>query len=163
LGYFGGDTAKGRRGYARYVEQGLAADLENPLELGKGHGIVGDRDFVDEVRLRYLSPDVDARELPAMDKIRGRVEPESIVAAVCTELRVRREDLLKRGSRGIGRGVLMELLYRHGGLKQPEIGSMLGIDYSAVSVARKRFQEQMEKDGDVKRLMVKLTEVLKLG
>ena len=156
LGYFGGDTAKGRRGYARYVEQGLAAALENPLELGKGHGIVGDRDFVDEVRLRYLSPEVDARELPAMDKIRGRVEPESIVEAVCTELRVGREDLLKRGTRGIGRGLLMELLYRCGGLKQPEIGSMLGIDYSAVSVARKRFQHQMEKDGDVRALMERL-------
>lgn len=156
LGYFGGDRAKGRRGYARYVEQGLVAELENPLELGKGHGIVGDRDFVEEVRLRYLSPEVDARELPAMDKIRGRVEPESIVEAVCTELRVGREDLLKRGYRGIGRGLLMELLYRYGGLKQREIGAMLGIDYSAVSVARKRFQEQMEEDGDVKRLMLKL-------
>jgi len=163
LGYFGGDTAKGRRGYARYVEQGLAADLENPLELGKGHGIVGDRDFVEAVRLRYLSPDVDARELPAMDKIRGRVEPESIVEAVCTELRVGREDLLKRGSRGIGRGILMELLYRYGGLKQPEIGAMMGIDYSAVSIARKRFQEQMEKDGDARALMERLGAFFRQG
>jgi REP element-mobilizing transposase RayT len=163
LGYFGGDTAKGRRGYARYVEQGLAADLENPLELGKGHGIVGERDFVDEVRLRYLSPDADARELPAVDKIRGRVESERIVEAVCTELRVGREDLLKRGSRGIGRGILMELLYRYGGLKQPEIGAMMGIDYSAVSIARKRFQELMENDGDARVLMERLEGVLRQG
>ena len=46
LAHFGGDTARGRRGYARYVEQGLSASLENPLELGKGHGIVGDADYV---------------------------------------------------------------------------------------------------------------------
>ena len=163
LGYFGGDTAKGRRGYARYVEQGLVADLENPLALGKGHGIIGERDFVDEVLLRYLPPDVEARELPAMDKIRGRVAPERILETVCTELGVGREGLLKRGSRGIGRGILMELLYRYGGMKQPEIGAMMGIDYSAVSIARKRFQEQMENNSEVKRLMVKLTEVLKLG
>jgi putative transposase len=163
LGYFGGDTAKGRRGYARYVEQGLVADMENPLELGKGHGIVGDQDFVNEVRFRYLSPEVDAREVPAVERIRGRVEPESIVESVCAELRVGREDMLKKGSRGIGRGILMELLYRYGGLKQPQIGAMLGIDYSAVSIARKRFQEQMEKDGDVRDLMERLEASLKKG
>lgn len=156
MGYFGGDTAKGRRGYARYVEHGVVAELENPLTLGKGHGIIGERDFVEEVRLRYLSPEVDAREVPAVEKIRGRVEPERIVETVCAALGAGREDLLKRRSRGIGRGVLMELLYRFGGLKQPEIGAMLGIDYSAVSIARKRFQSQMEKDGDVRRLMEKL-------
>jgi len=32
----------------------------------------------------------------------------------------------------------MEMLYRYGGMKQREIGELMGIDYSAVSVARKR-------------------------
>ena len=30
--------AKSRRGYARYVEHGVMAELEKPLELGKGMG-----------------------------------------------------------------------------------------------------------------------------
>jgi len=37
----------------------------------------------------------------------------------------------------------MELLYRHGGLRQREIGALMGIDYSAVSVSRKRLQASM--------------------
>ena len=150
LGYFGGDTSGGRRSYARYVEQGLVTDLENPLELGKGHGIIGERDFVDAVRDRYLSPAINVRELPAAEKIRGRVEPERIVAAVCAVLKVERDDLMKKGYRGCGRGLLMEMLYRYGGMKQPEIGAMLGIDYSAVSVGRKRFQMLVDKNPELR-------------
>jgi CBS domain-containing protein len=155
LGYFGGDTSSGRRGFARYIEQGLVTDLENPLELGKGHGIIGERDFVDAVRARYLSPAIKVRELPAAGKIKGRVEPERLVSAVCTVLRVGRDDLLKKGYRGYGRGLLMEMLYRYGGMNQPEIGAMLGIDYSTVSVGRKRFLMKMETDSEIASLFAK--------
>jgi putative transposase len=146
LDYFGGDTSSGRRGYARYVGQGLAIDLENPLELGKGHGIIGERDFVDGVRDTYLSPSVNSRELPTAEKLRGHVEPERIVEAVCAELKIGRADLVKKGYRGAGRGLLMEMLYRYSGMKQPQIGAMLGIDYSTVSIGRKRFLIMMETD-----------------
>ena len=156
LDYFGGDMSSGRRSYARYVEQGLATDLENPLELGKGHGIIGERDFVDAVRNRYLPPAIKVRELPAAKKISGRVEPELIVATVCTVLKIGRDDLLKNGYRGYGRGLLMEMLYRYGGMKQPEIGAMLGIDYSAVSVGRKRFLLMMEADPELQSLFAKV-------
>ena len=155
LDYFGGDTSSGRRGYARYVEQGLVIDLENPLELGKGHGIIGERDFVDAVRDKYLSPAIKVRELPAAEKIRGRVEPELIVTTVCAVLNIGRDDLMKKGYRGSGRGLLMELLYRFGGMKQPEIGAMLGIDYSAVSIGRKRFLMMMEADPELQSLFAK--------
>ena len=59
LTYFGGDTARGRKGYALYVEQGLSVDFLNPLDLGKGHGIVGDADYVIAIRDRHLSGDTD--------------------------------------------------------------------------------------------------------
>jgi hypothetical protein len=163
LGYFGGDTSSGRRGYARYVEQGLVTDLENPLEMGRGHGIIGERDFVDAVRDRYLSPAIYDRELPAAVRIKGRVEPELIVSAVCTELNVGREDLMKKGYRGSGRGILMELLYRYGRMKQPEIGTMLGIDYSAVSIGRKRFRMMMEAEPELKCLYAKIKSRISQG
>ena len=155
LDYFGGDTSSGRRSYVRYVEQGLAVDLENPLELGKGHGIIGERDYVDMVRDRYLSPTIKARELPAAQQLGKRVEPDRIVSAVCAVLKVGREQLMKKGYRGAGRGLMMELLYRYGRMKQAEIGSMLGIDYSAVSIGRKRFLMMMEAEPELKSLFEK--------
>jgi hypothetical protein len=45
-----------------------------------------------------------------------------------------------------GRGLRTELLYRLGGLKQREIGAMLGVDYSAVSIFRKPFDHLMKGD-----------------
>ena len=42
------------------------------------------------------------------------------------------------------RGILMELLYRHGGLTQQAIGAHLGgLDYTAVSHERRRVRERM--------------------
>ncbi|MBA4396811.1 MAG: hypothetical protein C0394_05450 [Syntrophus sp. (in: bacteria)] len=43
--------------------------------------------------------------------------------------------------------MLMELLYRFCSIRQPEIGKLLGgIDYSAVSQARKRLHTKIESD-----------------
>ena len=163
LDYFGGDTVHGRRGYARYVEQGLSADLVNPLELGKGHGIVGDADFVDGIRERYLSRGADTREIPAARTPAVRLDPERIIEAVCAETGVSREAVLRKGSRGGGRGLLMEMLYRYGGLSQREIGAMLGIDYSAVSIGRKRFLMMMDADPDLKSLVAKVKNQISQG
>jgi chromosomal replication initiation ATPase DnaA len=74
------------------------------------------------------------------------VEPERIIRVICEIYQVEREDLLRRGYKGVGRGVLMEMLYRYGGMNQREIGQLMGIDYSAVSVMRKRLSGLQEKD-----------------
>ena len=55
-----------------------------------------------------------------------------------------------------GRGLRTELLYRYGGLRQREIGAMLGVDYSAVSIGRKRFLMLMEADPELESLFAKV-------
>jgi putative transposase len=101
--------------------------------------------------------------MPAAQQLRGRIEPDLIVSAVCTELNVGREDLMKKGYRGSGRGILMELLYRYGRMKQPEIGTMLGIDYSAVSIGRKRFRMMMEAEPELNCLYAKIKSRISQG
>jgi hypothetical protein len=160
LSYFGGDTVRGRRGYARYVEHGISAALDNPLKLGKGHGIVGDAGYVDAVRGQYLTGDADSREIPAARSSAVRISPERLIEAVCAETGVSREALLRKGCRGVNRGLLMEMLYRHGGMKQREIGALLGIDYSAVSISRKRLEHRMREDRNVRLLVEKLAVML---
>jgi hypothetical protein len=58
--------------------------------------------------------------------------------------------------RGAERGLLMDLLYRHGGVNQRQIGERMGIDYSAVSIRRKRFMAAMENDRRLKALFALL-------
>src|SRR4030042_6505512 len=95
---------------------------------------------------RFLPASIQSRELPAVRKILGQIEPEKIIRVACKEMGVKREDLLRRGYGGIARGLLMELLYRYGGMNQREIGELMGIDYSAGSVRGKRFDVLQEKD-----------------
>jgi len=64
-------------------------------------------------------------------------------------LKVEREELLRRGAKGVVRGVLTEMSYRYGGMNQREIGELMGIDHSAVSVMRKRLSAIQEKDRDL--------------
>jgi DNA-binding MarR family transcriptional regulator len=59
---------------------------------------------------------------------------------------VDRRELLRKGYKGVGRGVLMELLYRYGRMNQREIGELMGVDYSAVSVMRKRLSGLQKRD-----------------
>ena len=146
LGYCGGDTVRGRRRYKEFVEVGVGVEVEDPLEVGRGYGIVGAKEFIEKIRERYLPAAMQARELPAVRGIMRRVEPERIIGVVCKEMGVRREEVMRRGYGGVARGLLMEFLYRYGGMNQREIGEVMGVDYSAVSVGRKRFQAVRGRD-----------------
>ena len=58
-------------------------------------------------------------------------------------------------------GSSRELLYRYTGLKQPEIGRLPGIDYTGVSVARKRLIQLLEKDRLLKKIMEQIQKALR--
>ena len=50
----------------------------------------------------------------------------------------------------------MELLYRVGGLKGHEIGSLLGIGYTSVSQERRRLKERLRNDRNLQALFTRL-------
>ncbi len=65
------------------------------------------------------------------------------------------------GKRTIERSMLMEFLYRFCHITQPEIGRLVGgIDYSAVSQARKRLQVRLEEEPKLKKIFYKLSDQL---
>ncbi|MCX5810135.1 MAG: hypothetical protein NTX36_12340, partial [Proteobacteria bacterium] len=74
------------------------------------------------------------------------VQPDKILKAIAGSLNLHTEDFLQKGYKGIARSLAMEMLYRYGGMNQREIGELMSIDYSAVSVARKRLAGVLQKD-----------------
>ncbi len=54
LPQMGGDNRKGRQGYRKFILSELEGELENPLELGRGHGIVEGKDFVGWVKQKLV-------------------------------------------------------------------------------------------------------------
>ena len=47
---------------------------------------------------------------------------------------------------GLLRQMAMDMLYRHGGLTNPAIGKLMGLDYSTVSIDRKRLREKVSRE-----------------
>jgi hypothetical protein len=146
LAYFGGDTPTGGRKYEVFVREGLTGKLPNPLERGTGHGIIGESEFIEKIRGEYVRSGVGSREIPAVKRILAQVEPERIIREICEAFKVKRDELLRKGYKGVGRGILMDMLYRNGGMNQREIGELMDIDYSAVSVMRKRLSTLQKND-----------------
>jgi hypothetical protein len=157
LAYWGGDTAKGRRKYEDFVMEGIAGKILNPLERGEGHGIVGASEFIKKIRGQYIRSGMESREVPAVKKILAQVEPRRIIRVICETFEAKSEELLRKGYRGIARGVLMEMLYRYGGMNQREIGELMDVDYSAVSVGRTKFRTLQEED----KSLMKQVEIIK--
>ena len=118
------------------------------MQKGKGYGVVGDEDFGERVQGRFLKAIRESREVPGVRGIIGQIAPAKILVVVSKETGIKGEDLKKKGGRGIGRGLLMEMLYRYGGLNQREIGEMMGVDYSSVSVARRPQSHLMHRNRD---------------
>ncbi len=157
----GGDNRKGRQRYRRFVEWGIEQGTKNPLELGKGNGIIGEADFVKWIKKKYLSKDTSKREQPALRELKKEFKPQELIERFAELIGKRKEDICQRGKQSLERSMLMEFLYRFCHITQPEIGRLVGgIDYSAVSQARKRLRVRLEVEPKLKKRFYKLSDQL---
>lgn len=136
-----------REKYARFVEEGLQRGYPTPWEDLKGQVVLGKNSFCKRVKRRWVRGVGSAKEQPSL-RILREINPQEILKEASAYFKLKPEDLArKRGGYGDQRAVVMELMHRHGGLKQEEIGRRLGnVDYTLVSLARKRLREKMERD-----------------
>ena len=153
LDCFNGDTTEGRRIYRQFVYKGLKEDPDSPLEEGKGCGIVGSSVFTEYIREKYLEKVSlkSQREQPFLKAVSVGYTPDELIAWFCKLINEDQSEICRRGRNSTDRAILMELLYRYCNIKQPEIGLLVGgIDYSAVSYARKRLRLKIKKDASLK-------------
>ncbi|MDZ7831940.1 MAG: transposase [Desulfobacterales bacterium] len=163
LDCFGGDTSQGRKRYRRFVYNGLTGDLEGVSDLVNKMGIIGDSDFVEHIRQTYLEKDAGQshREQPQLKVARTYWMPEDLIKNVSQILGKEEDEICRRGKNAKDRAMLMELLYRFCDITQAEVGRLVGgIDYSAVSVARKRLRLSMESDAALKQQFEEIADKL---
>jgi hypothetical protein len=162
LGYMGRDDRKGRLAYRKFIKWGIDKDVVNPLELGKGLGVVGKEGFVQWVKEEFLSGIKEVkREQPALRELGKMFEPEEMVGHFTRVTGEKREEICRRGKNSTERAMLMEFLYRFCKITQPEIGRIVGgIDYSAVSQARRRLQKRLEQDQKLRKRFNELSDQL---
>ena len=161
LDYFGGDDVKGRRQYAIFVKEGIGAEVENPFEEVVGQLVLGGEEFVERIKERFLSQEQKDRETPALRSIPASKNPAQVIDAAAGILGLAPNRLIARGKATVERGLVMELLYRHCGMTQPQIGQLMGdIYYSTVSRSRKKFLERLKEDEHLRTTFCEITSTL---
>jgi hypothetical protein len=140
LGEYGGDTGIGRREYKKT----LLGEIDWSGEIKEqiiGRSILGGEDFIARVKEEYMEG-IKGRELPSVKEIHRYRSKEEILKAIKEETGKGIEAI--RAEKGDLRRMVMDVLYRAGGLKGPEIGRLFGVDYGSVSQERKRLRERSE-------------------
>ncbi|MCK9420710.1 MAG: transposase [Nitrospirae bacterium] len=149
LGEYGGDTVKARKEYKKRIYAEIAGDTEIKESI-IGQSILGGAAFIAWVKDNYIEGMKD-RERPAVREIHRHRTQEEVFTATKQETG-KDVDAISKG-KGDLRRIVMDLLYRTGGLKGPEIGLIFGIDYGTVSQERKRLREKIQKDRKIRSLM----------
>ena len=156
LDQYGGDTPGGR---SRYKKQ-IARDLVDGLPLREklvGQSLLGEEGFVNTITEKFIAAKKD-REQPAIAAIRRFVARDEILRVLADACGRSVEQIL--AEKGVLRQMAMDLLYRHGGMNNPEIGSLMGIDYSTVSQGRRRLRAKITRDKKLQGLMQDIESIL---
>lgn len=113
----------GRPEYHAFVVDGLKRGMEDPFQDVKGQVILGDDDFVKDVK-RYLRRG-SRREQPSYREIveTSVLEPEVIMGVLARGCGVSAGTLQRRRANGVLRGIAAELLYRYSEITRPRSDS----------------------------------------
>ena len=109
-----------------------------------GQSILGREDFVEKILDRYLTRDPDTREQPSLRELNCMKAQNDVIRVVEEDTGKSLDEI--KSAKGIMRNILMDLLYREGGLNNAEIGRLLNVDYSTVSQGRKTLRDRLKKD-----------------
>jgi len=157
LAEYGGDNQKGRRMYW----QTLQSDLSKKVEIkGKiiGNALLGNDSFVKRIKEEHLNK--IEKEIPSLRKINSYCLKDRVIETVCKEIG---SDLdIIKNHKGVNRQILMEMLYCYAGLKGCEIGELMELDYSTISVGRKRLREKILRHVDLQVLVKRIEDKLSI-
>jgi len=138
--------------YYKFIVEGLDKDIKDPFKEMKNGGILGGDKFLKKIRKEHLEAG-SSREQPIYRELKsGTIKPEELINETAKYFNVKKEEFSVKQGDGIKRGIISELLYKYSGIKQKEIGKMLGnIDYSAVSKLRTRLKKNMKNNKKIKK------------
>jgi REP element-mobilizing transposase RayT len=142
LNEYGGDNERGQQNYQRMIYEDLAQGLTIHDKI-KSQSILGEEGFVNRLRDRFFKGKVD-RECPPLRQLQTYKSEEQIFEIV-TRITGKSRDIII-STRNPFKYLAMDLLCRLGGLKGREVGKIMGVDYSTVSIGRKRYKDKIQRD-----------------
>ncbi len=122
--------------------------------------IFGDKDYMDEIKMKYLKTPRTYGEIPQAKQIRAEVGIKEIKREVLKEFGVKEEVLYHslRGKENIPRMMAISLARKGFGLSYKEIAQTYGgISYKSAAKYYERLMDRCKKDKDLKNVFEKLT------
>ncbi len=141
-GYFGNKKSSAEKMYQNFVETLINAEYKSPLNEVLGSAILGQEDFISEIKEKYLSGKKADKEVPALLAITERVSVKNIDEVV--ESTFSDDPVLQRNLK-------IYLAKRFTGTKLKEIGNEFGIGESAVSQVCRRLSARIDEDKKLKK------------
>ena len=135
LGELGGARKGERVRYRRFVEGGLAREVENPFEAVRWQAVLGNETFVQKLRDRLKGLHRHRREIPSLRRIGEGLKTEEVLEKVAKKFKVESKRMLEKGERGLAaRNIAMWMVWESGSKSLREIGELFGgLDYAAVA------------------------------
>jgi REP element-mobilizing transposase RayT len=160
LARFDEDLNNARRSYKKFMFEGLAEKIENPLsQVQKGFLLGSDR-FV--ARIAELVEGKAHREVPDSRRFGKAVSAEKVIKVVGRYFNKEESALTRRGSRGnLARRIAIYLTRQYTGEENSTIAKHFNIGYTAVSQVASRLKRAIEDDSQLRRTVQELEARLK--
>jgi putative transposase len=147
LSYFNRSISKAKKAYRQFVESLAEQVYENPLKDVVGSTILGNDDFVSQIKEKYLHGKRADRNVPALKKLTENPAIEHIATAV---------ERMLGDEPALSKRVKLYLCHQCTGKQLKEVGEYFSVGESGVSQASRRVAMTLEKD---KKLRVMIEEI----
>jgi len=152
LGQISSEERRARRGYEKYVREGVRQEMEHPLEKVIGSTVLGSEGFIEWVRTRWVRKQDISRDVPALRRLARWPDLSMILKETQKAFASRTAE---------SRRVALYLSHRISGVSLREIGEFFGgIGSSAVTQNTRRFEERLAEDRDLSKRVDRLKKVL---
>ena len=149
LGYFDKKQVPAMKRYHDFVSVLIDQEYNNPLADITHSVILGGKEFVAEIKERFMGAQKPDRDLPALRSLSTKASLDQIEKAVDSTL---------PSDEKLARQVKLYFCHRYSGRKLREIGSRFCIGLSGVTQASKRIGLKAEKDKKFGKILKRIEE-----
>jgi len=154
LSSFNHIISKAQKEYRRFVEALVGQDYETPLKCVVGSTILGNDDFVSQIKEKYLKGKRADRNVPALKQLAEKPAIEHIAAEA---------ERMLGDKPAVAKRVKLYLCHRYTGKQLKEVGEYFNVGESGVSQSSRRVAMALEKDKKLRRTIEEIKGRLKLS
>ena len=154
LGYFSKTKSSSEKQYQIFVISLINSEYDSPLDNVVASTILGQSDFVNDIKEKHLSDKKIDKEIPALKELADNISIDSINKEV---------DSIFSDQTRLSRNIKIYLIKEFTGKLLKDIGEEFGIGESGVSQSCRRFSQQIERNKEIKKKVERITKILKLS